>query len=79
MSDIGDKAFFNPQFLQLNILKGGNWYIASSYSGRPTSATIESDTQLANYSRLSSNSAWLPYVRVREAGSGLVGGDSGNV
>jgi len=47
VSDIGDKAFFNPQFRQLNILKGGNWYIASSYSGRPTSGTVESDTQLA--------------------------------
>jgi hypothetical protein len=45
---LGDKAFFNPQYGQLNILKGGNWYIVSSYSGSVGRGTVESCRQLAD-------------------------------
>lgn len=48
VSGIGDDAFFNPKFGQLNVLKGNNWYIVSNYSGSATGGTVESDTQLAN-------------------------------
>lgn len=44
---LGNTAFFNPQFGQLNVLKGGNWYILSSYSGS-ANGTLESDKTLAN-------------------------------
>lgn len=48
VSGIGDAAFYNPQFGQLNVLKGGNWYIVSSYSGSVTTgASLASDTALA--------------------------------
>lgn len=45
---IGDAAFFNPQFGQLNILKGRNWYIIVNYSGTAGSGTLELNRQLAN-------------------------------
>lgn len=45
---IGDAAFFNPQYGQLNILKGGNWYIVTNYSGTAGVGTMESDKQLAD-------------------------------
>ncbi|MEK7447784.1 MAG: hypothetical protein AAB632_03290 [Patescibacteria group bacterium] len=45
---IGDKAFFNPAYGQLNVLKGGNWYIIANYSGTAGSGTLESDKQLAD-------------------------------
>jgi len=47
VSGVGDQAFYNPKFGQLNVLKGSNWYIVSNYSGGATTGTIESDTQLA--------------------------------
>ena len=37
VSGYGDQAYFNPETGQLNILKGGNWYIVSYRAG--TSAT----------------------------------------
>ncbi len=47
VSGIGDQAFFNPKFGQLNVRKGGNYYIVSNYSGAATSGTLESSTDLA--------------------------------
>ena len=47
VSHVGDQAFYNPNFGQLNVLKTSNWYIVSNYSGSATTGTIESDTQLA--------------------------------
>lgn len=48
VAGIGDAAFFNPQFGQLNVLKGGNWYILSNYSGGSSSGTVESNKKLAD-------------------------------
>lgn len=49
VSGYGDKAFFNPAYGQLNILKGGNWYILSHYKGvSGTSGTLEQAKQLAD-------------------------------
>ncbi len=48
VSGVGDKAFFNPQFGQLNVLKGSNWYIVSNYTGSPLTATVATDKQLAD-------------------------------
>ncbi len=33
LTGYGDKAFFNPQYGQVNILKGNNWYILSVKKG----------------------------------------------
>ncbi len=30
VSNVGDKAYWNPSFGQLNVLKNGNWYILSN-------------------------------------------------
>lgn len=48
VAGIGDAAFFNPQFGQLNVLKGGNWYILSNYSGGSSTGTVESNKKLAD-------------------------------
>ena len=49
VSGYGDQAYFNPQYGQLNILKGGNWYILSNYVGvNPTKATLDQVKQLAD-------------------------------
>lgn len=45
---LGDSAFFNPQFGQLNILKGGNWYIVTNYSGNAMGGTLDTNKTLAN-------------------------------
>lgn len=47
VSGIGDAAFFNPTYGQLNVLKGGNWYILSNYSGTAAGGTLESNKVLA--------------------------------
>lgn len=44
---IGDTAFYNPEYGQLNVLKGGNYYIVSNYTGTSTNSTIEQATELA--------------------------------
>lgn len=44
---IGDDAYFNPEFGQLNVLKGNNWYIVTNYVGSPTKASLEDDKTLA--------------------------------
>lgn len=42
VSGYGDKAYFNPDYGQLNILKGNNWYIISNQKGpKTTEATLE--------------------------------------
>ena len=45
---IGDNAFFNPEFGQLNVLKDGNWYIVNSYIGNAGIGTLDSNKELAN-------------------------------
>lgn len=47
VSGVGDKAFFNPKFGQLNVLKGGNYYIVTNYKGKILDATLEDDKALA--------------------------------
>lgn len=47
VSGIGDKAYFKSDLGQLSVLKGGNYYIVSNYSGKATSGTLESDKALA--------------------------------
>ncbi len=44
VSGYGEAAYYNPAMGQLNILKGGNWYILSKYKG--TSGTSTSLTEL---------------------------------
>ncbi len=48
VTGLGEKAYYNPTYKQLNVLKNGNWYIITSYSGSPTNATLESDQALAS-------------------------------
>ncbi len=49
VSGYGDQAFWNPQYGQLNILKGGNWYIISQYTGvNSTKGTIDQAKALAD-------------------------------
>lgn len=48
VNGFGDKAFFNPEFGQLNVLKDGNWYIVTSYTGNAGAGTLASNTELAN-------------------------------
>ena len=45
VSGVGDKAFYNPQFKQLNVLKGDNWYLATYYVGDLSNATLDTDKQ----------------------------------
>ena len=47
VAGLGEAAYFNPQFGQLNVLKNGNWYIISNYSGTVGSGTAESGQVLA--------------------------------
>ena len=47
VKDIGDAAFYNPDFRQLNVLKGNNWYIVTYYVDTITNSTIDTDKQLA--------------------------------
>ncbi len=48
VSGYGDAAFWNPTFGQLNILKGGNWYIVSSGPIDPKKHTLEGTKPLAD-------------------------------
>lgn len=49
VSGYGDKAYWNPQFAQLNVLKGNNWYIISNYTGTsPSKATLDEAKKLAD-------------------------------
>ena len=49
VSGYGDKAFFNPQFGQLNVLVGGNYYIISHHVGvNATKGTLDQAKQLAD-------------------------------
>lgn len=44
----GDDANFYPAFGQLNVLKNGNWYIVSNYTGtNPSKATLDEVKALA--------------------------------
>ncbi len=44
---IGDKAFYSTTFRQLNVLKGGNWYIVTSFADSITNSSLDSDKTLA--------------------------------
>jgi hypothetical protein len=45
---IGDKAFFSENSSgQLSVLKGGNYYIVSNYTGNPAVGTLDADKELA--------------------------------
>ena len=48
VSGVGDKAFFNPKFGQLNVLKGSNDYIVTSHTGGALSGTLETDKKLSD-------------------------------
>ena len=47
VAGLGDSAFYNPSFRQLNILKGNNWYIVTHYIDTITNANLDSDKKLA--------------------------------
>jgi len=47
VTKIGDSAYYNPQFRQLNVLKAGNWYVVSYYIDSLTNASLATDKQLA--------------------------------
>lgn len=44
---IGDDAFFNPDFRQLHILKGNNWYVLTAFKDSILNSTVETTTELA--------------------------------
>lgn len=44
---IGDASFYSPDFRQLNVLKGNNWYIVTYYVDALTNASLETNKQLA--------------------------------
>lgn len=46
VNGFGDSAYYSPEYGQLNVLKGGNWYIVTNYNGA-INGTLESDKQLA--------------------------------
>lgn len=47
VSGLGDSAYYNVEFGQLNVLKGGNWYIITSYSGS-LKGTLDANKLLAD-------------------------------
>lgn len=47
ISDVGDSAFYNPQYRQLHVLKGSNWYIVTYYKNSMLNSSLESDLELA--------------------------------
>lgn len=48
VSGYGDKAYWDPTFGQLNILKNHNWYILSSGPVIPANRTLEASKKLAD-------------------------------
>ena len=48
VSGYGDAAFWNPEFGQLNILKGSNWYILQVGGSVPSERTLDEAKQLAD-------------------------------
>jgi hypothetical protein len=49
VAGIGDKAFYNPDFKQLDVLKNGNWYLITYYTDfLGQSADLNGDLQLAH-------------------------------
>lgn len=44
---IGDDAFYNPDFRQLHVLKGSNWYVVTSYKDSILNSSLESNKELA--------------------------------
>lgn len=44
----GESAFWNPEFGQLNILKGGNWFILQVGGGIPSERTLDEARALAD-------------------------------
>lgn len=48
LSGYGEKAFWNPEFGQLNILKNGNWYIVEFGSTVPSIRSLSDTKDFAN-------------------------------
>lgn len=46
VSGYGEAAYYNPAMGQLNILKGGNWYILSKYKGTSTTTSTLADVKV---------------------------------
>lgn len=49
---IGDDAYFNPDYRQMHILKGNNWYILTAYKDSILNSTVETTTELAKKIKL---------------------------
>lgn len=47
VSGVGDDAFYNPDFRQLHVLKGNNWYVLTAYKDSILNSTVETTTDLA--------------------------------
>lgn len=47
VKNLGDDAYYVPSFNQLNILKGNNWYILSSYVEDVLDGTLDETVSLA--------------------------------
>lgn len=47
ISDVGDSAFYNPQYRQIHVLKGSNWYIVTHYKNSILNSSLETDLELA--------------------------------
>jgi hypothetical protein len=44
---LGDGAFYNDQFRQLNVLKGNNWYIITAYKDSVLNGSLDSNKAVA--------------------------------
>lgn len=44
---LGDVAFYNKTFRQLNILKGNNWYVVTNFKDTILNSTLQDDIALA--------------------------------
>jgi hypothetical protein len=47
VDNIGDIAYYNPDFRQLHVLKGNNWYVLTAFKDSILNSTVESTTELA--------------------------------
>lgn len=44
---VGDDAYFSPDFRQLHVLKGNNWYVLTAFKDSILNSTVETTTELA--------------------------------
>lgn len=54
VAGVGDKAYWNPQYGQLNVLKDGNWYLITKTTGTNPAASVQSDA-VAIYQAIKGN------------------------